>query len=386
MKVAIMMRAIDQDSGFHLYVDGLVNALLQLNDNNTYLLIYRTKKYFGRFSSCAKVTEILLKTPYKIIWDQVCVPYAVWKYKADIVFNPKITVPFFCHCPVTMGLQEPAWWVLPEYYEKINAFYQKALLPFYIKKAAHLFAMAQWVTEENKKYVKLPLNNTTVTYPGVHEHLKPVDDQQILDEFRRKYDLPEKIIISLTRVDNPGMDKSKKWNPSQNPHTTLRSFLLCKEKIPHHLVFAGREVKEYLLDNGFTEKDFDRVHFIGFVPFLELQNFYCIADLIVLPVFYESFSFSLLGAMACGCPAIVSTTGAFKEIVGDGALYADPYSPEDFADKITQALTNEHLRISLTEKCLSKARQYTWEKTAQETLKGLYQHCSVESYISQPSI
>lgn len=221
-----------------------------------------------------------------------------------------------------------------------------------------------------------------MTYPGVNEHLKPVHDQKILDEFRRKYNLPDKIIISLTRVDNPGMEKSKKWNPSQNPHTTLRSFLLCKEKFPHHLVFAGRNVKEYLLDNGFTEKDFDRVHFIGFVPFQELPSFYGIADLIVLPVFYESFSFSLLGAMACGCPAIVSTTGAFQEIAGDGALYADPYSPQDFADKIAQTLTNEDLRISLIKMSFMKARQYTFKRTAQETLNGLYQICPSEASVS----
>jgi glycosyltransferase involved in cell wall biosynthesis len=382
MKIAIMMRAIDQDSGFHLYVDGLVKALLDLHDNNSYLLIYRTKKHFGKFSSHEKVTEILIKASHVIVWDQVCVPYVAWKHDADIIFNPKITVPFFSHCPVAMGLQEPAWWVLSEYYEKSNTFYQKTLLPLYIKKASHLFAMAQWVIDENKKYIQFPFKNSTVTYPGVNEHLKPVHDQKILDEFRRKYNLPDKIIISLTRVDNPGMEKSKKWNPSQNPHTTLRSFLLCKEKFPHHLVFAGRNVKEYLLDNGFTEKDFDRVHFLGFVPFQELPCFYGIADLIVLPVFYESFSFSLLGAMACGCPAIVSTTGAFQEIVGDGALYADPYSPQDFADKIVQTLTNEDLRITLIKICFMKARQYTFKRTAQETLNGLYQLCPSETYIS----
>jgi glycosyltransferase involved in cell wall biosynthesis/putative flippase GtrA len=372
MRIGIMMRAIDQDSGFHLYVDGLVRNLLSLQDNNSYVLFYRTSKYFGRFSSYTNATEILIKAPHKMLWDQIAVPYAAWKNKVDIIFNPKITVPFFSHCPVTMGLQEPAWWVLPQFYEKFNAFYQKALLPLYIRKAAHLFPMAKWVVEENKKYINLSNSSVTVTYPGVHEHLKPVNNQKILENFRKKYNLPNKMIISLTRVDNPGMDSSNKWNPGQNAHTSLRAFLLCKDKISHHMVFAGRNVREYLLYRGFTGKDFDRVHFVNFVPFNELQYFYSLADLITLPIYYESFSFTLLGAMACGCPAVVSTTGAFHEVIGDGALYADPHSPEDFADKIMQVLNNEYLQDELKKKSLKRAQTYTWEKTAQDTLKGLY--------------
>jgi glycosyltransferase involved in cell wall biosynthesis len=372
MKIAIMMRSIDQESGFHLYVDGLVNALLNLPDENSYLLLYRTAKYFGRFASYHNATEILLKAPHKMLWDQVSVPYAAWKHKADIIFNPKITVPFLSHCPVSMGLQEPAWWVFPQFYEKFNTYYEKAAMPLYIRKAARLFPMAQWVVDENRKYIKASFDDVTVTYPGTHKHIKRVSDKELLIEFQKKFNLPDKIIISITRVDNPGMDKSNKWNPSQNPITSLKSFLLCKDKIPHHMVFAGRKVKEYFLDTGFTEEDFERVHFVNFVPFEELQNLYTLADLILLPVFYESFSFTLLGAMSCGCPAIVSTTGAFYEIVGDGVLYADPNSPQDFADKILMILRDEKLREELKEKMTARAATYTWEKTARDTLNGLY--------------
>jgi glycosyltransferase involved in cell wall biosynthesis len=372
MRIAIMMRAIDQDSGFHLYVDGLVEALLELHDNNTYILLYRTPKWYGRFASYENVTELLLKAPNKVLWDQAVVPYQAWKHNADIIFNPKITVPFISHCPVAMGLQEPAWWVQPEFYEKSNVFFQKVLLPLYIRKASHLFPMVQWVVDENKKYINLSSSNITITYPGVHKHLKPVWDKNNLYEFRKKYNLPDKIIISLTRVDNPGMDNSKKWNPSQNPHTTLKSFLLCKEKIPHHLVLAGRKVKDYLLDRGFSAKDFDRVHFVDFIPFDELHYFYSLADLIVLPVYYESFSFTLLGAMACGCPAVVSNTGAFEEVVGEGALYANPHSPEDFANKMLMVLKDKDLKIHLKRKVLDRAKTYTWKNTAKDTLKGIY--------------
>ena len=374
MKIAIMMRAMDQDSGFHLYVEGLVEALLRLEvPEMSFLLLYRTRKYFGRFSSYANATEMLLTAPHKLIWDQVVVPYVAWKYQADVIFNPKFTAPLISHCPVVMGLQEPAWWAWPEHYEKRDVLYQKLMLPLYACKAAHFFPMAQWVIDENRKYLKLPFENATVTYPGVHPNHKPVTEQRVLAAFREKHHLPDKFILSMTRVDNPGMDKSTKWNPSKNPLTTLQAFLLCRDKIPHHLVIAGRKVREYFLDVGLTDQDFARVHFVNFIPFEEVPNLYSLADLLVVPAYYESFGFTLLGAIACGCPAVVSTTGAFAEVVGDGALYADPHSPADCAEKIVRVLQNDALRKELQQKNLARAATYTWEKTARLTLQGIAQ-------------
>ncbi len=372
VKIGIMMRAMDQDSGFHLYIDGLVEAMLKLNIPNVqFVLLYRTSKYFGKFSSFKNAKEILVKAPHKFIWDQILVPFISWKNKIDILFNPKITVPLISSCPVVMGLQEPAWFVVPQYYEKFNVLYQKYMLPIYMRKASHFFSMAQWVIDENRKYIKLPFDNATVTYPGIPKEIELVTNQKILMEFREKYKLPEKFLLSMTRVDNPGMDKSKKWNPSQNPDTILKSFILIRDKVPHHLVMAGRKVREYFLDNGYSENDFYKVHFVDFVPFCEIQNIYSLADLIILPVYYESFSFTLLGAMAAGCPAVVSETGAFKEVVGKGALYADPYSPEDFAQKILIILNDENLRLELKERCLKRSAKYNWENTASGTLNGL---------------
>jgi len=61
VKITIMMRAIDQDSGFHLYVDGLVEALLKLNiPQISFLLLYRSTKYFGKFSLFKNAKEILI--------------------------------------------------------------------------------------------------------------------------------------------------------------------------------------------------------------------------------------------------------------------------------------------------------------------------------------
>lgn len=371
MKIAIMMRAIDQDSGFHLFLDGLLEALLKFDRENEYLLLYRLPRHFGRFSSYPNATELILKAPHKLLWDQVAVPYAAWKHKADVIYNPKFTVPLISHCPVVMGLQEPAWYAWPQHYPKTNALYQQVMLPLYIRKASHFTAMTHWDFTETCKYIDLSAEDVTVAYPGVHQHLKRVTDTQALAAFRAKHCLPERFILSMTRVDNPGIEGDNKWNPSKNPHTTLKAFLLCRDKIPHHLVFAGRNVRPYMLANGFTEADFDRVHFIDFVPFDEIQFVYTLADLISVPSYYESFSFTLVGAMACGCPSIASASCGIGEVAGEGALYIeDPDSAADLADKMLMILSNDELRQRLAKRGLEMVSKYSWENAARDTLRS----------------
>lgn len=373
MKIAVMMRAIDQDSGFHAYVDGLVDALLRIDSENLYLLLHRTPKWLGRFGAFPNAREILVRAPHKLLWDQVAVPYRAWQEGADVIFNPKFSVPLVSPCPVVMGLQEPAPWAWPQHYPRLDVLYQRAMLPLYCRRAAHFFPMAQWILEENRKWLRLPLRSATVTHPAPHSHLRPVEDHAVLEEFRQQYGLPNPFLLVVTRVDHPGLDGAQSFYPGKNPHTALRAFLLLRERIPHHLVFAGRRVREYLLHAGFGEADFERVHFLNFVPFEQLAKLYTLATLIIVPPYYEGFGFGLMGAMACGCPAVASTAGACPEVVGDTALLADPNDPAQFAAKIEQLLSDEALRQELRRKAIDRAATWTWEKTARLTLEGLRQ-------------
>lgn len=374
MKIAVMLRAMDQDSGFRAYIEGLIENMLAIDTENSYLLFYRTKKYFGRFSDHKNVKEVLLSAPHKLAWDQVAVPYRAWKEGADIIFNPKFSVPLISHCPVAMGLQEPDWWVSPEYYERFDLLFIKMMLPIYCRKASHLFPMSVFDLEESRKYLALPLKNATVTYTCPGKHMKPAGDDLELRKFREEYHLPEKFILGVTRVDHPGLDHYqhiKDFFPGKNPETILKAFILCREDIPHHLVFAGRRVRDYMMHLGFKEDDFARVHYITFVPYEELHKLYNAAEMSIVSAYYDGCSTTMMESMACGCPVITSKTGACPEIGGGASLHADPYDPADFAEKMRSIAKDDNLREELRMKCLKRADFFNWRRTAQDTLGGL---------------
>jgi glycosyltransferase involved in cell wall biosynthesis len=95
------------------------------------------------------------------------------------------------------------------------------------------------------------------------------------------------------------------------------------------------------------------------------------ARLLIFPSLFEGFGLPLLEAMASDCPVVCSNATSIPEVVGDAALLFDPHDPEAIADAIHQVLTDEELRRRLIQAGRERCRQFSWERTARETLKVL---------------
>jgi len=385
MKIAIMMRAMDQDSGFRTNTEALIDNMAPLDPEISYLLLYRTTKWLGHFASYPNVQEVLVQAPHKFLWDQVAVPYRAWKEGADLIFNPKFSVPLVSHCPVAMGLQEPAWWTWPQHYEKFDVMYEKLMLPRYIHKAAHLFPMSNFILEENRQVLRLPLVNSTLAYAAADSQFRKIDDAGTLEAFRRKYQLSAPFILSVTRVDHPGLERSTSFHGGKNPETAFRAFARIRDSVPHELVFAGRRVRDYLLHTEGADVNLDRVRFLDFVPYEEMPKLYNLAELFVNPAYYEGCPGTLLQAMACGCPMVVANIGGSADVGNGAALFADPYDPTDFADKMLSVLNNPRLRQELQAKSLRRSGDFSWEKTARDVLTALLRVAKMQSGALNPA-
>ena len=246
----------------------------------------------------------------------------------------------------------------------------RTMLPLYCRKSSHFFPWSQFILDENRKYLRLSLKNATVTYTAPHANFQRSYDAQTLQDFRNRFGLPEKFILSVTRVENVG-NKSASFSGTKNVETTLRAFCKIREQIPHKLVVAGRRVREYLEYIGWKKSDFQNIHFTGLLAHHETPKLYLSADLFVLPSFYEGCPTTMIEAMACGCPIVASKTGPCPEVSAGAAVLADPYDASDFAANMLNVLTNEKLKNELRQKSLKRAKYFNWERTARLTLEGL---------------
>ncbi|MDI3488683.1 MAG: hypothetical protein PWR26_1400, partial [Methanosarcinales archaeon] len=76
-----------------------------------------------------------------------------------------------------------------------------------------------------------------------------------------------------------------------------------------------------------------------------------------------------LEAMACGCPVITSNTSSLPEVVGDAGIMVDPHDVDALADAMERVLTDESLREDMRRRGLERARQFSWDEAARQTME-----------------
>lgn len=90
----------------------------------------------------------------------------------------------------------------------------------------------------------------------------------------------------------------------------------------------------------------------------------------IYPSFYEGFGLPILEAMTLGTPVITSSVSSMPEVGGDAAIYVNPHDVDALANRIYQLGLDPILRQSLIEKGKNRAKLYSWQRVAQETLKA----------------
>jgi glycosyltransferase involved in cell wall biosynthesis len=112
------------------------------------------------------------------------------------------------------------------------------------------------------------------------------------------------------------------------------------------------------------------VRFAGAVADAELPALYGGALAFAFPSLWEGFGLPALEAMASGAPVVASNRGALPEVTAGAALLVEP-TPRPLAAALEQLLTDPALRERLRQAGLGRAAQFSWERTARETL-GVY--------------
>lgn len=88
---------------------------------------------------------------------------------------------------------------------------------------------------------------------------------------------------------------------------------------------------------------------IGHLESDELQAAYAAADVLVMPSLTETVGLPMLEAMRAGTPVLAADRPYAHAVCRDAALYFDPLSPKDFAEKLTSLLVSHSIREQLVE-------------------------------------
>lgn len=384
--IAVMGRVLDQRDGLGLYCLNLLRNMIAQDAGTRYVVLLRTPAHSGSFIDYPNATTEVLPSRSKLWWDQVAVLQAARRVQADLIFNPKFSIPLFSRRPCAFVLQDSDWYVNPHNYPWWDLIYIRLLLPLYCHKATRLLVISQSTLADLVRHGVISAGKAQVTHAAVGANFSPVRDESALSRFRSSYNLPAAFILTATRAYHTGHTGSPPY-PGGNNERLLRAYRLYRQrggKLP--LVVAGHRVEEYLRSKGFTAADLTGVHFIGFVPNSEMHLAYQLADFFVLVKLCESFGLPILEALASGCPAIVPKTCASPEVAGDAARLVDPYDEEDIARALLEVAGSPSERVAMRERGLARARDFSWVETARRTLSVLSEMSASAAALSAPTV
>ena len=366
MRIGIMLRSLDERGGIGVYTRCLTEELLAIDRRNHYVLFYRNPANLGRFAQFPNVTERVVRGRSKAVWDQWAIPLACWRERIDVLFHPKFTLPLLAPCPAVIALHG-ADWFLPEqaqFYKPWDVLYVKVMMPLYLWKASRAVSVSQMTTDDFNRVLRLPPGKIQTIYIAAAKHMRPISDPAVLEAVKRRYDLPQRFILTLS-----GYDRGRRKNIDR----LIAAYRLVHGRTPHELVIGGRDCEKFRLDYAIPEQGYGAaIRFPGWIDQQDLPAVYSLADLFLFPSRVESFGIPLVEAMVCGTPIVASDMQGLREIAGDAAVAVDADDPRAIAEAVLRVLGDPALRESLRARGFERARStFSYKKCARETLAVL---------------
>lgn len=162
--------------------------------------------------------------------------------------------------------------------------------------------------------------------------------------------------------------------PRKNLPVLLRAAALLRQQgLPVRLAQIGGQpalaLRQLITGLGLASA----VTFPGRITDDELADYYRAADVFVFPSLYEGFGIPVLEAMACGTPVVAARAASLPEVAGPAARLVDPESPVELALTLKEVLTRPELSRQMAADGLRRARQFTWEAVARQTVAVYHQ-------------
>jgi glycosyltransferase involved in cell wall biosynthesis len=235
----------------------------------------------------------------------------------------------------------------------------RLLLPGALRRAARVIAVSEATRAELLARYRLPAEKVHVVPEAAAPHFAPPPPAEIA-RVRARYRLAGPYVLFVGLLE-----------PKKNLGALLAAVARCRASGgwgAARLALAGEagwgdglpaHVSRLGLD--------DAVSFLGPVPDGELPALYAGAEAFVFPSLWEGFGLPVLEAMAAGAPVVASRRGALPEVAGDAAVLTEP-EPAPLAEALARVLGDAGLRERLRAAGLERARAFSWQRTAAETL------------------
>lgn len=356
-------------SGVAQYVFGLVRAWMASRPPHT-LILFVLEHDVPLFAFARGVVQIVQvserhRSPWRdFFWHQTTLPRLARQLGLDVLHVPAHRR-FVAHAPCPcVGTVADAAAFRPAVQRGAGlGSVRWALFRLLARQQQRLIALSPGAAETIGQCCGVGAERFAVIPPGVDRTtFFPGDRERAVSRIARQHGLLPPYFIYPARLEQPGKNHAR----------LIAAFNAFKTSTPSpwQLVLLGgdgygAEKVHELVERSPYAPD---IHRVGHVAAEDLADWYRAAGALVYPPRREGFGLPALEAMACGCPVLLSTAGAPREVCGDAVITVDPRDVATLRLRLADLAFDPALREHLREAGLARAAGFTWERTAAATL------------------
>jgi glycosyltransferase involved in cell wall biosynthesis len=302
------------------------------------------------------------------LWSMWRLPLALYARaimgkKLDVFYSLGHYAPRFCPFPSVISVMDVAYLKFPEFFKKTDVWKLTKWTDYSARNATHIITISEQSRHDVMESYHKSEDMVTVAYPGFDEVSVVKQAAATLESLK----VHEPYVVYLGTVQ-----------PRKNLVRLVKAFEMIANTAKHkslRLVIGGKI--------GWMADDFlravqqstvrQRIQVLGYITEEQKLALYARAKAAVLVGLYEGFGIPPLEAMAAGTIPVVAETASLPEVVGPAGVLVDPYSIEDIARGLQEAI---EYTSKEREAKLAAGREYmkkfSWQESAAVILDVLH--------------
>lgn len=352
------------------YTSALVKHLLEIDKENEYVLFFDTRANADTYRQPNVEIVMLQQARMPLVMTHMRLARALHRAKLDLFHSPAHPLPLFYRGRIVWTVHDLAIYDHPEWFPGgiRQWFSTRVTVPRGIRRAMKLIAPSESTKRDIIRLFKAPEEKVAVIYEGAPIGGIATAPSGLPPEAGRRNDSRNPYFLFIGTIE-----------PRKNLVRLIDAFIRFRQmsKVNCQMLLAGASGWNnddifMAIERANLKLGKGSVQYLGYVSEEEKVALLKNATAFVWPSLYEGFGLPVLEAMEAGVPVITSKVSSIPEITGDAALLVNPESVEDITEAMERVISDRQLREQLKTRGANRAKQFTWEKAAKETL-AVYQ-------------
>jgi glycosyltransferase involved in cell wall biosynthesis len=309
------------------------------------------------------------------LWLLGYLPLRLRRLGVDVYHGPAVFLPLVkLGYRTVVTIHDLVSFLFPETVPRKYALYMRLMTRLAVRSADRIIAVSGSTRDDLTRILRVPEEKVAVIHEAVAPEFAETGDPAVVRTVLERYDIRPPYCLFVGNLE-----------PRKNLSRLIEAFGRLRGRgvaggaRPLQLVLVG--TRGWLYSSIFAtvanQGASPDIVFTGYVPAADLPALYAGAACFVFPSLYEGFGLPVLEAMAAGTPVVASRVGAIPEVAGDAALLVDARRPDELADAIATVVSDSTLRDRLVSRGRARARLFTWEAVARQTL-AVYESARAE--------